>query len=335
MELLDVSGARGKFAAVPSSVGGWSILDAGQRVIAGMLSTTGTGEPEHGQAFARSALQFRGAEQTMTSARPDSSWSGAAARAYADANAHQADRAASMAVLDTGVHAVLAREADQVSYRRENLDGQATYLADRGSAAESMGLVPGVGTALRSAIELTAVNAALTASTSELHELTREVDENAAALRDIAAEYSATTPHTPDGQRTPSIAAAATLQPQEAGMTALSSAAGVVGGVVSAIVAPVAGVLSGVAGVAGQSLGVLASVVPSAGNEPEAAAADDSVDDIAAVESVDEPSDEPRTERREGDVASRPGSTESEAPTAGQRDKLGREPSPAATRPPR
>jgi EspA/EspE family len=202
MALLEGSEVRGKFAAARKSVGGWGILDAGQRVIAEMLLTTGTGEPERGHGFAQSALQFRGAEQTVASARPTRHWTGAAARAYADANARQADRAVSMAVLDKGLHAVIAREAEQISHRRENLGGQAAHLADLRSAAGSMGRVPGIGRALRSAIELTAVNAALGTSRSELRELTREVGENAAALQEIAGEYVGLTlnPQVPEAE---------------------------------------------------------------------------------------------------------------------------------------
>lgn len=333
MALLEGSEGRGKFAAGPNGDGGWGILDAGHHVITGMLLTTGSGKPEQGETFARSALRFRGAEQTVTSARPTDNWTGAAARAYADANTRQADRAASMAVLDGGVHTVIAREADQVSHRRENLDGQATYLADLGSAAGSMALVPGVGQALRSAIELTAVNAALATSSSELRELAREADANTTALREIAGEYATLTlnPPTPDGAQAASIDGAALTseaapeQPAEATTTAIASAVGVLGGVISAVVAPLAAVVSGVAGAAGQSIGLLGSAAgPSDGNESAPA----TVDDINTAVPFAEP------ERRDDDAPSAGRPAESAAQSREQPDKLGPERSPAATRPP-
>lgn len=346
MGLLDGSEGLGKFAVAHNGGSGWGILEAGQHLIAGMLHTTGTGTPEDGQAFAQSARQFRGAEQTVASACPTHQWTGAAARAYADRNARQADRAASMAVLDRGVHAVIAREADQVSHHRENLGGQAAYLANLRSAAGSMALVPGVGQALRSAIELTAVNAALATSTSELHELTREVGENAAALQAIAGEYSTLTVSPRDrdvpqavaadqkavGADQQAAAAEAGPQPPADTTNALASAAGGLGGVVGAVVAPLAGVLAGVAGAAGQSLGLLASAVPSAESKPETA----TVDDIATAE-IAEP------ERRDADALmgaaaddapAATGPAESEEQAVEQRDKLGQERTPAATRPP-
>ncbi|PRC58825.1 hypothetical protein C6A85_26545, partial [Mycobacterium sp. ITM-2017-0098] len=54
------------------------VLAAGQQVITGMLLATGTGNPEQGEAFARSALQFRNAEETVTSALPNDDWDSAA-----------------------------------------------------------------------------------------------------------------------------------------------------------------------------------------------------------------------------------------------------------------
>ncbi|PRC48097.1 hypothetical protein C6A85_81575, partial [Mycobacterium sp. ITM-2017-0098] len=64
MALLENSEWHGKVAAAPDGVG-WGVLAAGQQVITGMLLATGTGNPEQGEAFARSALQFRNAEETV------------------------------------------------------------------------------------------------------------------------------------------------------------------------------------------------------------------------------------------------------------------------------
>ncbi len=334
-------------AATSNGLVGGQLLDAGQLLIAGMRRTTGSGDPEQGEVFGQAALQFGGAEQTVSAAVPGADWEGGAARAYAERNRRQADRAASMAVLDRGVQTVIAREAQQVRHHRENLDSQADHLATLRRTTESIALIPGVGEALKAAVELTAVNAALSTGTTELHQLAREVDENASALQQIADEYAVlaeqpttagdvSPPTQPRGPADPPPADAA--PPVTDALAASGSALGVVGAAIGAVVAPVAAALSGVAGAAGQTLGMLSSAGATAA--PEAIAEAPSAEEQPAADEVD-------AQRREDgrDAASEQvvtgvdtpvigSATESEGQELDRPDKLDPAEPPAATRPP-
>lgn len=208
MRQINDGAGRGKVNADSERVIGSDILDAGLQLISGMRRTTGSGDPERGYAFGEGAATLRSAAATVTRALPGGGWLGGAAGVYAEVTRRQAAAAETMAALDRGVRTVLDREADQVGQRRERLAEQAEHLTDVSSAAAAIAEVPGVGSALRAAFELNAVNAALGTCTAELDQLTREVAENAATLQQIAGEYSAlamrtASPAADDGISTP------------------------------------------------------------------------------------------------------------------------------------
>lgn len=182
------AGARARTAS-----SGSEILDAGQLLIAGMRLTTGWGRPDPGEAFGRGASGFTDAGNTVDSAYPRDDWAGTGSRTYASANSRQSGSAASLAVLDRDVQTVVAREAFQVDYHRGKLDDQSDHLSKLGYATGSLALIPGVGKALKAAVEMTAVNTALLISSTELASLASETGENAAELRRLAEEYSALT----------------------------------------------------------------------------------------------------------------------------------------------
>lgn len=187
MGVFDRIGDTGKSVDVVDS----EILGAGQLLIAGMRLTTGQGDPEQGAPFGQSSARFSGAGEAMGSAIPGDEWHGGGAAAYTAANRRQADRTASLAALDRGVQTVIAREAHQVAYHRGNLEDQANYLGGLSRLTRSISLIPGVGKATKTAVELAAVNSAIGVGSVELHQLSREVDENAAQLHALADEYSA------------------------------------------------------------------------------------------------------------------------------------------------
>jgi EspA/EspE family len=168
---------------------GSEILDAGQLVIEGMRLTTGFGEPENGDRFGQGWSRFNDAGDTLASAVPDDSWAGAGAKAYADQNRTEVGRTNTVALLDRGVQTVIAREAYQVKYHRDKLDDQSNFLADLSYVSLAMGVVPGVGKAMKAATEVAAVNAALDICSLELYELSRETDQNAEELQQAVGLY--------------------------------------------------------------------------------------------------------------------------------------------------
>lgn len=200
--MSDVAGGFGKVidgglgnvgARAAKASSGSEILDAGQLLIAGMRLTTGWGRPDPGEAFGQGAAGFTGAGQTVDSASPREGWAGTGSQAYASANRRQSASAAALAVLDRDVQTVVAREAFQVDYHRGKLDDQSDHLCTLGYATWSLALIPGVGKALKAAVEMTAVNTAMVVCSNELANLASETGENAAELRRLADGYSALT----------------------------------------------------------------------------------------------------------------------------------------------
>lgn len=166
------------------------IVDAGQLVIERMRRTTGVGEPENGDRFGQGWSRFNGASETLMSAFPNDSWEGGAADAYVDQNRAQTGRTSAVALIDKDVHSIIARQARQVRYHRDRLDGQAKFLTDLHYMATALAFVPGVGTATKTSVEAAAVNAALEPCRSEVQELSREAAQNAAELQQAVSRYA-------------------------------------------------------------------------------------------------------------------------------------------------
>jgi len=168
---------------------GSEVIEAGQLLIRGMRDTTGYGEPEVGERFGQGWRRFSEATETLSSAMPGD-WEGAGADAYASANRRQAARTNTVALLDRSVQTVLAREAYQVTYHRDKMDDQSNHLADLSWVTFALEFAGPSGRAIKYAIELAAVQAALSICSVELNELSRETGENAAQLRQAVQLYT-------------------------------------------------------------------------------------------------------------------------------------------------
>lgn len=168
---------------------GSEVIEAGQLVIRGMRDTTGYGDPEVGERFGQAWRRFNEATETLSSAMPDD-WEGAGADAYATANQRQAGRTNTVALLDRSVQTALAREAYQVTYHRDKMDDQSNYLADLSWVTFALEFAGPSGRAIKYAIELAAVQAALSICSVELNDLSRETGENAAQLRQAVQLYT-------------------------------------------------------------------------------------------------------------------------------------------------
>ena len=166
------------------------LFDFGRLIIAGMRTTTGEGEPDHGAQFEEGCREFSMAGQTLRSAAADDRWDGAGARAYADQNTRQQVRTETMADADQAVFSVLAREALQIKLRRETLDNQSDILARTSDATFPLQSIPSYGEAARLAIESTALSGALVLSAQALHDLHNDVSVNAAELSQAVGRYA-------------------------------------------------------------------------------------------------------------------------------------------------
>lgn len=170
-------------------VAGSDLLDFGQRIIAGMRTTTGEGEPDHGAPFEEGRRQFSMAGQTLWSAAADDRWDGAGARAYADQNTRQQVRTETMADADQAVFSVLVREALQIKRCRDTLDDQSDVLARTSHVTFPLQFIPSYGEAAKLAIESTALSGALRVSAQALHDLHDDVSANAAELAQAVGRY--------------------------------------------------------------------------------------------------------------------------------------------------
>lgn len=179
----------GDRAAALADVIGSDLLDFGQMLIAGMKSTTGDGAPDTGALFGHGRSCFNRAGQTLQSAGPNDSWDGSGSRAYADQNTRQQLRTEAMADADREVHRVLYREAFQINLRRGYLDDQSNFLAKTSYATFPLQFIPRYGEAAKLAIEVAALQAALSLSAHALYQLHSEVSANATDVRQALGRY--------------------------------------------------------------------------------------------------------------------------------------------------
>jgi hypothetical protein len=168
---------------------GPDLFDHGRTVIAGLRSVAGEGDPETGAAFGRAQSAFDGVNETLKSAVP-AGWDGHGAYAYADQNTRQQLRSEAMADADREVHKVLDREAAQITMRRGHLDDQYNFLANTSEVASPLQFIPRYGEAMRLAVEIGALQAALGESQHHVNQLRAEVAQNAADLQRAVGRYS-------------------------------------------------------------------------------------------------------------------------------------------------
>ncbi|WP_237570713.1 EspA/EspE family type VII secretion system effector [Mycolicibacterium lacusdiani] len=169
------------------------ILSGGQKAIGGMKLTTGFGAPEDGARFGEGAARFQRAGATLSSAHPDDCWSGRGSGAYGDANERQVGRVRAVSAADQEVNAVLTREANQIVATRTALDDQGDWLADVGLVSMLVAATPYVGQGAALAMEIAAVTRALGVCTTQLVELTQQVNANAAEIHQTADRYQGVT----------------------------------------------------------------------------------------------------------------------------------------------
>jgi len=169
---------------------GSDLLDYGQLLITGLKSTTGQDAPENGEAFGQAQTAFNGVNDTLKSAVPADGWGGSGSYAYADQNTRQQLRLEAMADADHEVHKVLYREAAQITLRRGYLDDQHNFLANTSYVTFPLQFIPRYGEAMKMAVEIAALQAALGESYYQMNQLQSEVVQNAADLQQAVGRYS-------------------------------------------------------------------------------------------------------------------------------------------------
>jgi hypothetical protein len=172
-------------------VAGSPILAAAQGVIHGMKATTGSGEPEAGEAFKKSAEMYDEAGNLLIDARakPDR-WDGTAADAYETKNDSHRRHTLDVADAEKNMRGYLSDLAAQVTETRTNLDDRIKFLSDYDTATSWMNAIPG-GAAVKAAADLAVAGSQLELAKMSMAKLLAESLLNANRIRDQLGTYEA------------------------------------------------------------------------------------------------------------------------------------------------
>jgi hypothetical protein len=188
-DIADVAKSVGKSAS-PLNIAPTAVLVGGQKVIQGMLSTTGDGDPESGEAFASGSRAFADPQKSLADAHPNSSWEGGPApEAYQRRVGEQENRVATLADADSQVASIVSREAGELVETRRVLDGLHNWLAEYGEYTQTLGVIPEVGKAIQMQAEMVAVTMALKDASAKMWDMHNNANANAAAVREALGMY--------------------------------------------------------------------------------------------------------------------------------------------------
>jgi hypothetical protein len=170
---------------------GSPILAGAQVAIRGMKATTGSGEPEAGEAFKKSAELYDEAGNLLIDAavKPDQ-WEGTAAEAYEKKNDSHRHLTIEVAGAEQNMQRYLSDLATQVTETRTNLDERVKFLADYDTATSWMNAIP-CGAAVKAAADLGVASTQLELARMAMAKLVAESLLNANRMRDQIVTYEA------------------------------------------------------------------------------------------------------------------------------------------------
>ncbi len=180
-----------KAANTLTDVAGSPILAGAQVVIKGMKATTGSGEPEAGEDFKKSAELYDEAGDLLIDAavKPDR-WDGTAAKAYEARNDIHRRLTSEVAGAEQNMQRYLSDLAAQVTETRTNLDERVKFLSDYDTATSWMNAIPG-GAAVKAAADLGVAATQLELARMTMARLVAESLLNANRIRDQVGTYEA------------------------------------------------------------------------------------------------------------------------------------------------
>lgn len=174
-----------------TDLAGSPILAAAQGVIHGMRATTGSGEPEAGEAFKKSAELYDEAGNLLidAKARPDR-WDGTAAETYGEKN--DAHRRVTVGIADAekNMRDYLSELATQVSHTRTNLDDRIKFLSDYDTATSWMNAIPG-GAVVKATADLAVAGTQLEMAQMSMAKLLADSVMTANRIRQQVGAYQA------------------------------------------------------------------------------------------------------------------------------------------------
>lgn len=145
---LDRSKGPGPLDKLPNlgvlELAGSPIIAGAQLTIKGMKLTTGSGEPENGEAFKKSGELYEDAGHELIQADVnDTAWDGTAAETYKSKNDEHRHQVLEVAVAEQNMQRLLSALAARVTATRNTLDDRVKFLSDYDTATSWMNSVPG------------------------------------------------------------------------------------------------------------------------------------------------------------------------------------------------
>ncbi|MFI2839148.1 EspA/EspE family type VII secretion system effector [Mycolicibacterium sp. PDY-3] len=166
------------------------ILAAAQLTIKGMKQTTGSGDPEDGADFEKSAAKYTEAGDLIFDAAPlGDRWDGTAASVYREKNTGHYSRTYGVADAEADMRRLIGQLAAQVTVARRDLDDRIQFLSDVDTATSWMNAVPG-GATVKAATDLATATVVLGQATSDLAILTAESVSKSSEIRSLVAVYN-------------------------------------------------------------------------------------------------------------------------------------------------
>jgi hypothetical protein len=150
------------------------ILAAAQITIQGMKATTGSGEPEAGAAFEKSAEQYEEAGNQLIAADVKTkTWDGTAAASYEATNDKHRHLTFEVAEAEKEMQGLLRDLAAQITETRTNLQDAVDFLANYDTATLWMNAIPGGG-AVKAAADLGVASTQLGLANASMAKLVAE-----------------------------------------------------------------------------------------------------------------------------------------------------------------
>ena len=166
------------------------ILAAAQLTIQGMKATTGSGEPQDGEAFKKSADLYGEAGNLLIDATPvEDRWKGTAADTYREKNNDHRHLTLEVAEADKEMRQALSRLAAQVRSTRTDLQEAIDFLSDYDTSTAWMNFVPG-GAAVKAASDTAVASTQLAVAQASIAKLVAESALVAHSMRTPLSRYT-------------------------------------------------------------------------------------------------------------------------------------------------
>ncbi|WP_166907493.1 EspA/EspE family type VII secretion system effector [Mycobacterium sp. DL440] len=166
------------------------ILAAGLKSVLGMQYLCGgNAKPEMAEGYSDSAQRFNVVADNLEKAVPNDGWRGPAARAYAEANTSQINRARTMPDIDLDVVMAVSMEANQLHTTRDVLSESATVMGNAIAPVLAMQAIPRYGKLFARTLESGVTGSCMAGCLLHMKHLTEASEKAAQSINDATLLY--------------------------------------------------------------------------------------------------------------------------------------------------